>query len=452
MIQSERIEQLNAAGQKDRRFVLYWMQAAQRAECNHALEYAVQTANRQSKPLLAAFSLADDYPGANRRHYAFMLEGLRQTATALARRGVRLVVLHGRPETTITALARQADAVIVDEGYLRIQRQWRKAVAGAIDCPLTEVTTNLIVPVTAASDKENFSAGTLRPRIRRQLDRFLTPLKTVPLKKSSLDIKIPNTLDIDDPKLLDTLALDRSVSPSPFYTGGTQEAHKRLTDFLEHQLDRYAVDRNDPLLDCQSNLSPYLHFGQISPLTVALAVGETDSPGRDSFLEELIVRRELSYNFVYYNTGYDVYETALPPWAQRTLAVHAKDKRPYRYTREQLEAAQTHDAAWNAAQREMVITGKMHNYLRMYWGKKILEWTAAPQEGFACAIALNDKYELDGRDPNGYAGVAWCFGKHDRAWGERPVFGKIRYMNAAGLTRKFDVAAYIRKIDALDNR
>jgi len=452
MVQPERIELLNAAVQKDRRFVLYWMQAAQRAECNHALEYAVQTANQRRKPLMAAFSLVDDYPAANRRHYAFMLEGLRQTAAALARRGIRLAVLHGSPATTIPALAQQADAVIVDEGYLRIQRQWRKNVAAAIDCPLTEVTTNLIVPVTTASDKENFSAGTLRPRIRRQLDRFLTPLKAVPLKQSSLDIKIPNTLDIDNPALLDTLALDRSVPPSSFYTGGTQEAHKRLTYFLEHKLDRYADDRNNPLLDCQSNLSPYLHFGQISPLTVALAAMATDSPGKESFLEELIVRRELSHNFVYYNTGYDVYETALPPWAQRTLAVHAKDKRTYRYTRQQLEAAQTHDAAWNAAQREMVITGKMHNYLRMYWGKKILEWTASPKEAFECAIYLNDKYELDGRDPNGYAGAAWCFGKHDRAWGERPVFGKIRYMNAAGLARKFDVDAYIRKIDALDNR
>ncbi len=449
MIEPERIELLNAAGEKDRRFVLYWMQAAQRSTDNHALEYAVQTANRRNKPVLAAFSLVDDYPGANRRHYAFMLDGLRQTAAALAERGIRLAVLHGSPETTIPQLAKQADAVIVDEGYLRIQRQWRKTVAAAIDCPLTEVTTNLIVPVTAASDKENFSAGTLRPRIRRQLDKFLTPLKSTAPKKSSLDIKIPGVLDIASPKLLDKLTLDSSVSPSPCYTGGAAEAHRRLTAFLARTLDRYALDRNDPLLDCQSNLSPYLHFGQISPLTVALAAAKTNSPGRDSFLEELIVRRELSHNFVYYNTGYDRYETALPAWAQRTLAVHRKDKRPYLYSLEQLEQAKTHDAAWNAAQRQMVMTGKMHNYLRMYWGKKILEWTPTPQEGFAWAIYLNDKYELDGRDPNGYAGTAWCFGKHDRAWGERPVFGKIRYMNAAGLKRKFDVDGYIRSIELL---
>lgn len=449
MIQPERIELLNASGQRDRRFVVYWMQAAQRAEYNHALEYAVQMANRQHKPLVAAFSLVDDYPGANRRHYAFMLDGLRQTASALANRRIQFVAFHGRPEATIAKLAQQADAVVVDEGYLRIQRTWRKAVAAAIDCTLIEVTTNLIVPATTAADKENFSAGTLRPRIRRRLDPFLIPLKNTPLKQSSLDLKIPGGLDIDSPRLLDTLTLDNSVGPSPYYVGGIREAQKRLAYFLEHQLDRYAVDRNDPLLDCQSNLSPYLHFGQISPLAVALAAMDTSSPGKDSFLEELIVRRELSHNFVYYNTGYDRYETALPPWAQRTLAVHAKDKRPYLYTLEQLESARTHDAAWNAAQREMVITGKMHNYLRMYWGKKLLEWTKTPQQGFEWAIYLNDKYELDGRDPNGYAGVAWCFGKHDRAWGERPVFGKIRYMNAAGLGRKFDVAAYIRKIDAL---
>ena len=273
----------------------------------------------------------------------------------------------------------------------------------------------------------------------------MIPLKPAKLKNTTLDLNIPGRIDLDDPKLLTRLKLDASVPPSAIFTGGTAEAQKRLNLFLKTKLDRYPIDRNDPMLDCQSNLSPYLHFGQISPLTIALAVQAIDSPGKDAFLEELIVRRELSHNFVYYNPGYDRYDTALPPWALRTLNFHAKDKREYTYTLQQLETAQTHDPAWNAAQLEMTLTGKMHNYMRMYWGKKILEWTQTPQQGFEWAIYLNNKYELDGRDPNGYAGVAWCFGKHDRAWSERPVFGKIRYMNAAGLSRKFNVQAYIQK-------
>ena len=448
MIQPERIEPLNNQTPKDRRYVLYWMQAAQRAEDNHALEHAIALANRHQKPLLAAFSLTDQFPEANLRHYAFMLEGLRDVNKAMTQRRIPFVAVKGDPAANIIHLSKQADAVVVDEGYLRVQRQWRRAVAEAIDCPLHEVTTNLIVPVEAATDKENFSAGTLRPRIQRQLGTFLTPLKPEKLRHTTLDEKIPKRIDLDDPNLLDTLKLDRSVSVSPFFKGGTVQAHKRLNLFLQKKLDRYTLDRNDPLLDCQSNLSPYLHFGQISPLTIALAAQNLDSPGKDSFLEELIVRRELSHNFVYYNPGYDDFEKALPPWALRTLNFHAKDKRDYRYTRDQLETAQTHDPAWNAAQREMVLTGKMHNYMRMYWGKKILEWTTTPQQAFDWAIYLNNKYELDGRDPNAFAGVAWCLGKHDRAWAQRPVFGKVRYMNAAGLKRKFDVAAYIQMIDS----
>ncbi|NLW83222.1 MAG: deoxyribodipyrimidine photolyase [Phycisphaerae bacterium] len=449
MIQPERIERRNSQTVKDRRYVLYWMQAAQRAEDNHALEHAIGLANQRQKPLLAAFSLTDDFPEANLRHYAFMLDGLRHVQKAMAERRIPFVAVKGDPAANIICLAKQADAVVVDEGYLRIQRQWRQSVAEGIDCPLEEVTTNLIVPLEAASDKENFSAGTLRPRIKRQLDTFLVPLKSEKLRKTTLDIKIPNRIDLDDPKLLNTLKLDTTVPVSPFYVGGAAEAQKRLTLFLQKKLDRYTLDRNDPLLDCQSNLSPYLHFGQISPLTVALAAKDIHSPGRDNFLEELIIRRELSHNYVYYNPGYDDFEKALPPWALRTLNFHAKDKRPYLYTLEQLETAQTHDPAWNAAQREMTLTGKMHNYLRMYWGKKLLEWTPTPQQGFDWALTLNNKYELDGRDPNGFAGVAWCFGKHDRAWSQRPVFGKIRYMNAPGLKRKFDVAAYIRHIESL---
>jgi len=448
MIQPERILELNDTPVQDRGVVLYWMQAAQRAEWNHAMETAIRLANKRSKPVVAAFSLTDDFPEANLRHYAFMLQGLKETQAALAKRGIQLLILRGSPEQTIPPLAKQADAVVTDDGYLRIQVQWRRQVAQRCDCRVTEVTTNVIVPVETASEKENFSAGTLRPRIHKHLDTFLVPLKHTKPKHPSLDLAM-KSFDISDiDAALTKLKIDRSVTPSPFYTGGTSQAKKRLKQFIRDKLDDYDTKRNDPLEDCQSNLSPYLHFGQISPLYIALEVLKTDSPGNDSFLEELIVRRELSHNFVYYNPRYDDYN-ALPAWALRTLNFHAKDKREYVYSQEQFANAETHDPAWNAAQMEMVLTGKMHNYMRMYWSKKILEWSRSPKTAFKIALTLNNTYELDGRDPNGFAGVAWCFGKHDRAWGDRPVFGKVRYMNAAGLKRKFDVDAYIQKIAAL---
>jgi deoxyribodipyrimidine photo-lyase len=462
VIQPERILELNDCPFQDRGFVLYWMQAAQRAEYNHALEHAVRMANERDKPVAAAFSLTDDFPEANLRHYAFMLEGLKETQAALAKRGIQLVILRGSPEQTIPNFAKQADAVVTDDGYLRIQVQWRRQVAERCDCRVTEVTTNVIVPVETASEKENFSAGTLRPRIHKQLDKFLVPLKHTKPKHRITGI-LPVQQGLNDSTTIskaihgqdarDTLKqlnIDCNVQPSPFYTGGTSQAEKRLKKFIREKLNDYDTKRNDPLEDCQSNMSPYLHFGQISPLYIALEVKKANSKCKEDFLEELIVRRELSHNFLYYNPRYDDYD-ALPPWALRTLNFHAKDKREYLYTQEQFENAQTHDPYWNAAQMEMVLTGKMHNYMRMYWGKKILEWTKSPKTAFKIALYLNNKYELDGRDPNGFAGVAWCFGKHDRAWGERPVFGKIRYMNAAGLKRKFDADAYVAKIDALAN-
>jgi deoxyribodipyrimidine photo-lyase len=453
MIQKERIRELNGRPMRDGRYVLYWMQAAQRADFNHALEYAIQTANERHKPLLAVFVLTD-YPEANLRHYQFMLEGLAGTQKDLARRGVLLAIQKGRPGEIVPRLAREADVVIADDGYLRIQRQWRRDVAEAIDCAMMEVVTNVIVPVKIASEKENFSAGTLRPRIWRQLKKFLVPMKQTKLKILFVCHSREGGNPVDSISLADVAAvlkglkIDRSVRPSKVYHGGPSEAKRRLTRFIAEKLNRYGGSRADPTLDIQSHLSPYLHFGQISPLEIALAIKKTRSPGKEAFLEELIVRRELAFNYVWYNPRYDQYD-ALPNWALNTLRVHAKDKREYVYTLEQLEEARTHDPAWNAAQMEMVKSGKMHNYMRMYWGKKILEWTKSPKQAFEWALYLNNKYELDGRDPNSFAGVAWCFGKHDRPWGERKIFGKVRYMNFAGLKRKFNVQIYIDQIKEL---
>ncbi|MBN2590720.1 MAG: deoxyribodipyrimidine photo-lyase [Sedimentisphaerales bacterium] len=449
MIQEERIEILNDEKVRDGEYVLYWMQAAQRSEYNHALEYAIRRANELQLPVLVFFGITDKFPQANLRHYYFMLEGLKQTQKALGARGIKLIVRIQSPEEGIVVLAKKAALVVVDSGQLRIQRQWRLDAANKVECPFYEVETNLIVPIEEATDKENFSAGTLRPRITKQLDKYLVPLKHTKPKKDSLSLKI-ESVEIDDiDKVLSNLKIDKSVGKVEFFHGGTDVAKRLLKGFIKNKLDKYDTLRNNPCEEYSSNMSPYLHFGQISALYIALEVMKTNSPGKDAFLEELIVRRELSHNFVYYNYKYDTF-ASLPNWAKRTLNVHRTDKREYVYDKEQFENAQTHDPYWNAAQKEMVITGKMHGYMRMYWGKKILEWSRNPQTGFKIALELNNKYELDGRDANAFAGVAWCFGKHDRAWGERDVFGKIRYMNAAGLKRKFNPDAYVEKINALE--
>ena len=285
--------------------------------------------------------------------------------------------------------------------------------------------------------------------MNKRLPEYLVPLTHKKTVLSSLDMKF-KSFNVNDVKLaLSKFNIDRSVSPVNTFKGGTAEAKRRLKDFIINKLDGYADSRNDPCLDATSNMSPYLHFGQISPLYIALEVMESKARGKEAYLEELIVRRELSYNLVYYNNNYDKF-SCLPPWARNTLNFHAQDKREYIYSLKEFEQAKTHDPYWNAAQKEMVITGKMHGYMRMYWGKKILEWSRNPKEGFKIALYLNNKYELDGRDPNGFAGVAWCFGKHDRAWGERKVFGKIRYMNATGLKRKFNPEEYIDRIKKLE--
>jgi deoxyribodipyrimidine photo-lyase len=450
LIEPERISQLNCQAVRSRgRYVLYWMQAAQRAEYNHAIEFAIEKANTLKLPVICVFGLTDNYPEANIRHYNFMLQGLLLTQNQLEDRGVKFVIRHKSPDLAAIKFAKQAAMVVVDDGYLRIQRKWRNAVAQKIDCPLYEVTTNLIVPVGQASFKEEFSAGTFRPRITAKLGYYLKKLNHLKPKiaSSRSDFDCFDISDIN--KVLAKLKIDRTVKPTGKFTGGTSYAKKLLTDFIEKKLDRFADDRNNPNADCVSHLSPYLHFGQISPLYVALETMKTNSPGKGAFLEELIVRRELSHNFVWFNRGYDSFD-ALLPWAKRTLNFHRRDKKQYIYTLDDLTQAKTHDPYWNAAQKEMVLTGKMHGYMRMYWGKKIIEWSKNPQQAFKAALYLNNKYELDGRDPNGFTGVAWCFGKHDRAWSERPIFGKIRFMNAAGLKRKFDIDGYVSKIKGLE--
>ncbi|HZN68778.1 MAG TPA: deoxyribodipyrimidine photo-lyase [Tepidisphaeraceae bacterium] len=462
MIDPTRIEALNGeAVNPGGRYVLYWMQASQRAEWNHALEYAAARANELRRPLVVGFGLTDEYPEANERHYAFMLEGLGDVRAALRRRGVRLAVRHGEPPGVAVALAADAALVVCDRGYLRHQKRWRGAVAARAGCRVVQVESDVVVPVGVASDRQETAARTLRPRHRRHWERYLVPLATVQVERPSLRLRLPGDgdgreVDVSDvPAALGRLKLDRSVRPSPVFRGGAAEAGRVLARFLSERLSGYAANRSEPAAGATSTLSAYLHFGQISPLEVALAVGAHRGAAptdRDAFLDEILVRRELAVNYCHYCPRYDRYE-GVPGWARRTLADHAKDRRPRTYTLRQLESAATDDPYWNAAQDEMVLTGFMHNHMRMYWGKKVLEWTRSPRQAFAATLYLNNKYFLCGRDPNAYANVAWVFGLHDRPWGpRREVFGTVRYMNAAGLERKFDIGAYVAKVGAMRER
>jgi deoxyribodipyrimidine photo-lyase len=436
----ERAIRLNDLGPGPGRYVLYWMQQSQRSRCNHALQFAVARADALGLPLLVGFGLTD-YPEANLRSYRFMLDGLRETAAALADRGIGFVLRRGAPDQVALALGADAAAIVCDRGYLRHQRRWRRQVADQAACQVIEVEADAVVPVGAASDKAEFAARTLRPRIHRLLDRFLRPLPERAPRHGFTGR--PRGLDVGDPAaLLRTLELDASVPAVPL-AAGTGAALARLRGFLRHGLPGYA--RGRALADdwSGSRLSPYLHFGQISPLEVALAVRASGAPAADraAYLEQLIVRRELAQNFCWYTEDYDRFDS-VPAWAQATLHTHESDARGQRYSEDELEQARTHDSAWNTAMREMRDTGLLANRLRMYWGKKLLEWIPDPAAAHRLALRLNNRDFLDGRDPSSYANVAWIFGLHDRPFAERPLFGKVRSMTAAGLERKIDLPAY----------
>ena len=453
-IQEARVKQLNDREVVQGRYVLYWMQQSQRAEMNHALEFAALEANRLGQGVVVAFGLTDDYPEANLRHYTFMLEGLQETERALENRGIRMLVRRGSPSEVALALGREASLIVCDCGYLRHQRQWRQAVARKAACRVVQVESDLIVPVETASVKAQIGARTLRPRIHRQLAEYLKAFSPVSLGTPTVKLKADGICIADTAALLKTLRIDRSVSPvSGRFKGGTPEAKRRFSEFLKKRLTRYDQNHNQPQTDDTSHMSPYLHFGQISPLYMALEVMKAPGPkaAKDAFLEEMIVRRELACNFTHYAPDYDSF-ACIPGWAQISLAEHRRDRRPYEYSAEQFENAATHDPYWNAAMREMACTGFMHTYMRMYWGKKILEWSRTAEEAFATTLALNNKYFIDGRDPNSYTGVAWVYGVHDRAWPQRAIFGKVRTMMASGLERKCDIQAYVRKVDALCGR
>jgi deoxyribodipyrimidine photo-lyase len=427
------------------------MQRAQRAVDNPALNVAIEAANALRKPLVAFLGLVPFYPNANMRHYTFLTQGIPGLSQRLGRRGVGFV-LRRYPDHQLVKFCEEVrpSLVVGDENPLREPERWRQVVRDRLSVPLWTVDADVIIP-SKLLQKEHYAARTIRPRIRMLLDEFLVRLGNPEVETPWKQPKDLPSLPLGG-DLLEGFPIDRSVQPVSTFRSGTDEALRHLSRFVRKGLEGYAVMRNRPELDGTSRLSPYLHFGQIGPLTVALAVKNADTPreDREAFLEELIVRRELAVNFVRFNSRYDRLASC-EPWALRTLEDHRRDEREYVYAEEQLENAETHDPLWNAAQRQMVLDGWMHGYLRMYWAKKILEWTRSPEEAHEIAVRLNDRYELDGRDPNGYAGVAWAIaGKHDRPWGpERPIYGKVRYMSYPSTSRKFDSKQYIQRMEAL---
>ncbi len=437
-------------GKRRAGLIVYWMSRDQRVKDNWALLFAQELALKQKAPLTVVFCLVPKFLGATMRQYGFMLKGLQEVEKNLAESNIPFCLLTGWPKEEIPKFVAiyKVGVLITDFDPLRIKKEWKKGVADEIDIPFYEVDAHNIVPCWIASPKKEYGAYTFRPKIHRALPEFLEEFPT--LQEHPISWK-EKSRKKDWNRVVKTLEVDRNVLEVDWIKPGEKGAQQLVRYFLENKLSVYDKWRNDPTKNGQSNLSPYLHFGQISAQRVTLEVlrSGADEKSKEAFLEELIVRRELSDNFCFYNSKYDKF-VGFPDWAKKTLNDHRNDPREYIYSLEEFENAKTHDELWNAAQTEMVQRGKMHGYMRMYWAKKILEWTESPEKALEIAIYLNDRYELDGRDPNGYVGIAWSIGGvHDRAWKERAVFGKIRYMSYNGCKSKFNVKAYIEKFQAL---
>ncbi|KAK7309026.1 hypothetical protein RJT34_05442 [Clitoria ternatea] len=443
--------------------VVYWMFRDQRLRDNWALIHAVREAHKANVPVAVVFNLFDQFLGAKSRHLGFMLRGLRQFCHRLQHTlQIPFFLFRGEAEETVSKFVGECGAslLVMDFSPLREVRKCKGEICKRVSDLVTvhEVDAHNVVPLWVASDKLEYSAKTIRSKINKRLSEYLIDFPNIELEPPTRKWVAPenHTIDWDD-LIDDVLRRGGEVPEVDWCEPGENAAMEVLmgskNGFLTKRLKNYSVDRNNPCKPTAlSGLSPYLHFGHISAQRCALEARKlrTSHPQAiDTFLEELIVRRELADNYCFYQPHYDSLQGAWE-WARKTLLDHANDKREHIYSREQLEKAQTADPLWNASQLEMVHHGKMHGFMRMYWAKKILEWTRGPEEALEISIYLNDKYELDGRDPNGYVGCMWSIcGLHDQGWRERPVFGKIRYMNYAGCKRKFDVDKYIAYVNKL---
>jgi deoxyribodipyrimidine photo-lyase len=429
-----------------------------RVDANHAMAHAAALANELDRPLLYYEGLTCSYPHANDRLHTFILEGVPETARRLAPLGIGYVFYlrrrHSDPDDILYRLAADACVVVTDDYPTFIAARHNPRVASKLPVAFHAVDASCIVPMRVL-EKREYAAYTIRPRIRRLLPKYMRPVAPVQVRRR-WECPPPSfhtpVRDEEIPALVASCEIDHSVPPSLTYQGGRLAAEKHLSHFLKHNLGRYAQDRNEPVAHATSNLSPYLHFGQIGSIEVALAAqSAADQEGfvPEEFLEELIVRRELAFNHALWARPFDSLP-ALPNWALATLRTHAADRRDPTYDRDAFCEARTHDPLWNAAQKEMLLRGKIHGYYRMYWGKKIIEWSPTCQDALETMLYIHDRWALDGRDPNTYTNILWCFGLHDRPWQERPVFGMVRYMSSDGMKRKTHVDAYIREIGHLE--
>jgi deoxyribodipyrimidine photo-lyase len=442
--------------------VIYHMSRDQRVEDNHALIYAQGLAESRKVPLRVVFNLVPKFLEATVRQYGFMMDGLKEVESALRDKEIPFYLTMGNPVEKIPEFVEEHNAValVCDFSPLRVPLMWTSQIAAAIDegkssAPVVQVDAHNIVPVWIASPKLEYGARTLRGKLEKLLPTYLK--QDMPPTKSNLDYASPpadgggsflkECNPVDWNKAMTTLEIDRTVKEVTWLRPGAAGARATFETFCTARLKDYGAKRNDPNLLVASEMSPYFHFGQISVQRCIMQVKalRIHSESTNSFVEEAVVRRELSDNFCFYNKQYDSLDGCYD-WAKTSLRLHWDDKREYLYTQEQLDKAKTHDDLWNAAQIQLTTIGKMHGFLRMYWAKKILEWSENPSEALRIAIYLNDRYSLDGRDPNGYVGCMWSIGGiHDQGWGERAVFGKIRYMNYAGCKRKFSVKDFVDK-------
>ena len=431
--------------------VVYLMSRENRIDDNWGLLYALQLSDELNRKVRIIHIIDAIQKHLSMRTLEFLIGGLKEVKQRASELGLAFRLMIN--EDPVQAVRRCCGgkipaAVVCDFSPLRENLVVNNKLAVSLDVPVIEVDGHNIIPCRWLSGKQEYSANTLRKKIEAVLPHFLTDFPAIDRFAGKAGGSDDNR-ETDWQAVRSNVDADESVMKVRDIRPGYEAGMVRLSGFIENRLASYNDNRNDPVIDGQSGLSPYLHFGQISPQRAALSAARFIGglPLKGGFLDEIIVRRELSDNFCLYNPEYDTFE-GFPGWAKQSLNLHAADKREYLYSLEELDAGLTHDRLWNAAQKQMTATGIMHGYMRMYWAKKILEWSASGAEAMKRAVYLNDRYSLDGNDPNGYAGCAWSIGGvHDRAWADRSVFGKIRYMNEKGCKRKFDTGVYISRVE-----
>lgn len=453
--------------------VVYQMCRDLRAHYNDALLFAQELAHKHGAQLIVNYVIWNyEWEGATRRFYDWILPSLEEIEVVLRKCNIPLVVTFEEEKLfttkrTFQEVGAHIGAVVIDQLPLHFMRRWKEVFLRDNETPLYEVDTHNCVPVWGASEKQEFAARTIRGKLHKKLPVFLTPHEELTFHHENHELlKTIAAVDWKDTKM--KIRCNEGVSGVGSFVPGEKAAHEMLERFLDAKIDSYDGLHNDFTKDGQSNLSPYISHGNISRRTIILrllekkkmTIGSAFSDTANgsnghmgsvaAFIEECVVRAELADNFCYYNSNYDTFE-GFPSWAKQSLEKGRTDKREYLYTLEEFRNGKTHDDLWNAAQLQMVETGKMHGYMRMYWAKKILEWTKSPEEAMRIAVYLNDVYELDGRDPNGYVGCAWSIGGvHDRPWFPRAIFGTVRYMAESGVKKKGDIKKYIEKFSRGD--